>query len=169
MPHRCETTAHPKHEYELRNKHAPIHLGLRRPRALTPPLPQPSTLQRLRARLTKQRQVMHDQLQSILYKLPFEIREQIWKHVIAEKPIVLVHLSKRLAHFRCSWDGTGTHGCCQGDEWKAGSMRKPMSFAPRPFDKSNPGMSAKYDSTKLGLLSLLKTCRRMYVLYRIHK
>lgn len=161
MRRKCGTSADPKQEYEFRNEHAPIPLRSKRPRALTAPLPEPSALQRLSTYLTKQQQVTHDQLQSALFTLPFEIREKIWKYVLTENRVVLVHLSKRLGHFRCTWDGTGDHGCCQGNEWRAGRM-KPMSFAPRPLHRSLQRVLAQCESTKSGLLSLSKTCRRMY-------
>jgi hypothetical protein len=161
MRGKCGTSADPKQEYKIRNDHAPIPLRSRRPRALTLPLPEPSALQWLSTHLIKPRQVTHDQLQSALFTLPFEIREVIWKYALTENRVVLVHLSKRLAHFRCTWDGTGDHGCCQGSEWKAGRT-KLMSFAPRPLDRSLQSVLAQCESTKPGLLSLSKTCRRMY-------
>lgn len=162
MRGKCGTCANPKQEYKLRHKHAPIALRSKRPRSLTLPLPDASALQRLRAHLTRQRQVTHDQLQSPFFKLPFEIREKIWKYALIENPVVLVHLSKRLANFRCTWDGTGAHECCQGIELKVGLVQ-PMSFARCPFDWAFNGENQDHNSMKPGLLSLSKTCRRMYV------
>jgi hypothetical protein len=174
MIYRCGNRyASKKDEYKIRNEHAPLRLRSKRPRALSLPLPEPepeaSTLQWLSGRLLRWKsthvpgrvQIIHDQLQSRLFKLPFELREQIWKYAISENKIVLVHLSKRLAHYRCTWNGTDIHGCCRGNEWRSRGLRR-GSFVPRPFDDCDGSKYARYDSTKPGLLSLSKTCRRMY-------
>jgi hypothetical protein len=155
-------------ETSFRQQHAPIPLGLSRPRSLTPPLREASTLRRLGTSLiNRHRQISYDQQQCGLFKLPYEVREMIWKLVIGDNKIGLVHLSKRLGHFRCTWDDVEIHSCCIGTEWQAKSRyfesdTGAFEFAPRPFKRFGSLANTDYDNTASGLLYLAKTCRRMY-------
>ena len=57
-----------------------------------------------------------DQSQSILFTLPFELRELIWKSVLGLRMIHLQHLDGRLGHVKCTVDtgetwAVGNHEC----------------------------------------------------------
>ena len=146
-----------KKEYKDRHLHE-VHQPLRLPsnpskrdRALTLPLPQPTELEKLRSIVTGWHQTTHGQMQSIFFKIPFEIRASIYLLALGRHRLHIVHLSKRLAHVRCEWSGSGPHRCCRRKPQVLG-YRNPMNFAPRAYQERD---------VRTGLLSLLKTCRRM--------
>ena len=143
-----------KQEYKDRHRHE-VHEPLRHPskraRALTLPLPRLTELEKLWSIVTGRHQTTHGQMQSIFFTNPFEIRASVYLHALGRHRLHIVHLSTRLAHVRCEWSGSGPHRCCRRKP-RLLLNRNPMNFAPRAYQEGD---------VRTGLLSLLKTCRRM--------
>ena len=90
-----------------------------------------------------------DQSQSILFTLPFELRELMWKFVLGLRMIHLQHLDGRLGFVKCTDDTgepwtVGNHGC-----WYHGH--------------ANIGVRLPYEqcSSHSHQLGILMTCRQM--------
>ncbi|KAJ9641995.1 hypothetical protein H2201_004530 [Coniosporium apollinis] len=86
----------PKANFEKRQRSAP-RPALRRKRALTLPLPEHSS----GVLSEKPTQRTYDQQQSRLFKLPLELREQIYREVLSGPPIHIIRKQKKLGHLRC--------------------------------------------------------------------
>lgn len=137
-----------------------------RDRALTLPLPEPSQtliakIQSLQIRGNRSQQPAPqkpcDQRQSILYTLPFEIRQMIWKEVLGDDVVHIMPLKDGIGHVRCinrsgeECDFSG-HRCWVQHYIRLGLTIPPLNY-PGPED-----LSATYPS----LLVVLKTCRQIY-------
>lgn len=136
-----------------------------RERALTLPLPGPSQslvskIKSLHILGKKSQQTTGQksccQSQSILYTLPFEIRQMIWKEVLGGAIIHIIPLKDGLGHVRCidncgeKWNFLG-HRCWVQHFIRLGLTIPPINY-PQPEDI--PG-------TYPSLLPILKTCRQM--------
>jgi hypothetical protein len=93
-----------------------------------------------------------DQKQSILFTLPFELREIIWRFALGGRIIHLQNIDGRLGKVKCIeptgeiWD-LGDHHC-----WYRGCT----NIGARLSYERCPAYSGRY-------LGLLMTCHRMYV------
>jgi hypothetical protein len=136
-----------------------------RERALTLPLPGPnqslvSKIQSLQILGKTNQQTTSqktcDQSHSILFTLPFEIRQMIWKEVLGGDVIHIIPLRDGLGHVRCidscgeKWNFLG-HRCWVQHFIRLGLTIPPVNY-PQPQDI--PG-------TYPSLLPILKTCRQM--------
>jgi hypothetical protein len=99
-----------------------------------------------------------DQSQSILFRLPFEIRELVWKAVLGDRLIHIQQLDGRLGHVRCAdkecgkWE-MGNHKCWGYGHINIGAVQCPSSYAPLISRVHICGIH----------LGLLMTCRQMFV------
>ena len=130
-----------------RNENAPKPLPQRRRRALSIPLPP--------RRFGASKQISNDQSRASFFRLPWEIRQQIYIEVLGQKnPQDLLHivmLPKRLAAMRC------LHQEDNNLDWRHGCWGKPG------IDETWQGPSDNRYLKHLDLLPLLKSCRRMYI------
>lgn len=114
-----------------------------------------------------------DQFQSPLFRLPPELRQEIWKMSLANNVIHILHKHQKLGHVKCNcsllqrW-GTGEHLC-----WNTKFLRKNRkNLSPQiyPFSKDRQVyvqrslwlFSKERQNSSEGLLGLLITCRKMY-------
>ena len=156
-----------------RFKASKVHSRIRR-RALTLPLPPNSScevrtpnlwprflpaFQIAGARTKSEKKIIQktmDQYHSPIFKLPFEIREMIWKYVLGIGTIHITHLQNRLGHASCTyptdkeWDWS-THDC-----WGRGCCLSATRKAPSVYVGPIYGFEEPKD-----LLGLSKTCRAM--------
>jgi len=105
------------------------------------------------ASFLKRRKATSDQSQSTLFgKLPFEIREMIYKHYFAGSEYLYIYrrTDNRLGHYRC--DNKYGQMCPPGLSW---------GFDHTVTDAWN--VAGNPDRDRDDLLSLLITCRRAYV------
>jgi hypothetical protein len=99
-----------------------------------------------------------DQSQSILFSLPAEIRELVWKAVLGDRIIHIQHLDGRLGHVRCAdkdcgkWE-MGNHKCWGHGHANIGAVQCPYSSAP---------LISRYHTCGIHL-GLVMTCRQMFV------
>jgi hypothetical protein len=110
------------------------------PRALTSPLPDAS------------KQQTNHQPQSPLFKLPYELRLQIYELVLGSEDGKVLHIIEdrgRLSHIRCYHIG-GVSGDIEKTGWERDCCN--------PWRDPPPGLGRHKN-----LLALPKTCRRMYV------
>jgi hypothetical protein len=102
-------------------------------------------------------QTTSDQRQSSLCKLPFELREMIWKEVLGSGIMHITHLENRLGHARCT-DVTGKKwGMSMHDCWGRGccvsaNRGNPSLYVGPVYDVEEPR----------NLLGLLMSCRTLY-------
>lgn len=97
-----------------------------------------------------------DQHQSPLCKLPFELRQMIWKEVLGNGIMHITHLENRLSHARCTdesgnkW-GMSTHDCW-GKACCVSTYRKyPSLYAGPIYGVEKPQ----------NLLGLMMSCRAL--------
>lgn len=99
-----------------------------------------------------------DQSHSILFTLPAEIRELVWKAVLGDRIIHIQHLDGRLGHVRCAdkdcgkWE-MGNHKCWGYGHINIGAVQCPNSYAPLIARSHICGIH----------LGLVMTCRLMFV------
>lgn len=91
-----------------------------------------------------------DQLQSFLFKLPFEVRRQIWEETLGGYVfhIYFVQAYRRMSHTRCK---TRLPEICKNDDPISGPCRQVFKV---------PGARDKWGHSNL--LSILQSCRRIY-------
>ncbi len=127
----------------------------RRKRALTLPLPLPSSPACLR-RKGKEEQRTEDQLQSLfLTRLPLEIRELIYKYTLANSTHIHIfrQVDRRLGHCNCHFAHRRVH------QLGAGSPRG--GICPAVIESTGPLIPAVGEEDGEALLPLLITCRRV--------
>jgi len=97
-----------------------------------------------------------DQTQSPLFRLPFEIRQMIWKEVLV---VWMIHIIPRkdghLVHARCKDNNS--------DVWKMESHKCVLDASIRLGMTIGGDTSQDEPASYPSLLSLLKTCRVMFV------
>jgi hypothetical protein len=175
-----------------RNRELPIPLPIFRERSLTPPLQSEESGSRITTGRRDLLRIMggpyqdsqgttepivvlqntSDQCQSPLFRLPPELRQEIWRMSLGNNVIHILHKHQRLGHVKCKsalhqkW-GTGEHLC-----WNTKFLRKNRNnVAPRiyPFSKDRRFylerllgfFSKNSQNCSEGLLRLLVTCRKM--------
>lgn len=161
-------------------KDIPEPLPDKRPRALTPPLPEDISIaeaatirpgwQKLVTRkptLIVQR--TYEQRQSALARLPPEIRQLIWKHYICGHQFHVVCANRhykntprgRLVGIKCS-KNPGSFPCVDHDCWG----KVPVSVSPcRQYSAKEPawylGQFSDSTAEEVNFVPLLRTCRLM--------
>jgi hypothetical protein len=113
-----------------------------RARSLTLPLESP---QKVGLRRTRQQTI--DQVDSIVFRLPFELREQLYRFVLGGKCIAQDINGTRIGDASDPWPPSET----PGGEWRG---LRPWGWQPRRLSN---------------FLSILMTCRQMYVMNQSHQ
>jgi hypothetical protein len=175
-----------------RDRELPTPLPIFRERSLTPPLPSEESGSRIRTGRRDPLRIMggpyqdpqemtepivvlqttSDQCQSPLFRLPPELRQEIWKMSLGNNVIHILHKHQRLGHVKCKFTlvekwGMGEHLC-----WNTKFLRKNRNnLAPQicPFSKDRQGylerllwfFSKNRQNYSEGLLGLLVSCRKM--------
>jgi hypothetical protein len=109
----------------------------------------------------------NDQLNSLLFnKLPFDLREQIYRLVIGDKCIHIVRKSRHLAFLFCRAQNPRSHDAdaCWGYENDDGTFRSRDNLLARPDLKlplEKDDDQAALRETDRGLLPLLLSCRKV--------
>jgi hypothetical protein len=113
-----------------------------------------------------------DQCQSPLFRLPPELRQEIWKMLLGNNVIHILHKRQRLGHIKCKFTlpqkwGTGEHLCWNTKFWR----KNRNTLAPQIclFSKDRQDylerllwfFSKNRQNYSEGLLGLLVTCRKM--------
>ncbi|KAI9713952.1 MAG: hypothetical protein M1820_000682 [Bogoriella megaspora] len=139
-----------------RQRNAPKPLSKNRARQLTLPLPDAAPKGAARNPF-KKAQIIHDQLQSSLSRLPREIRQMIWKYVLGDHVLHIVRLRRRLFSIKCGHNhqdiSTQFHRC-----WGTSDRRSELADTPGfytgPLNEFQPELNS--------FLPLLRTCRQIY-------
>jgi len=157
-PHRLRPyrDSEDKQHFERRQALAPRPLAVRPPeRALT--IPVPAMAEPGRVLPTERRGMTLDQSASRLMRLPLELREMIYRHVVGDTTLHIILKKHKLGHLRCkassdtecplSYNGrTLSRESCWGTVDSA-NMWSPMSGEDEPTDGD--------------ILPLLQSCRQM--------
>lgn len=134
-----------KRRFEERQRHAPRPVVVRK-RALTIPLEAETSL------TTTQKTL--DQSQSHLLSLPLELREMIYKYVLGDTVLHIVHKERKLGHLRCK--AVGAKEC------------------PLPYRDGGPIRESCWGNVDSGnimtgqvttdgdIIPFLRTCRQIY-------
>lgn len=146
----------PKANFEKRQRSAP-RPALRRKRALTLPLPENSS----GVLSEKPTQRTYDQKQSRLFKLPLELREQIYREVLSGPPIHIIRKQKKLGHLRCK--AIRPEDCPVKYEFGGRADSRQTCWGLTDNVGVWCGRSTWHEPTDGGILPLLRSCRRMHV------
>lgn len=134
------------------------------------PLAQRSPQLKFSAELRPEQQYALEQSQSLLFQLPYEMRQMIWKDAICGKVVHIAHQSNRLVNIVCSLEdtfelvrNTGQHKC-----WFALDLKYPARLKSsksrcekRRYSSAFRSMGISGYEIVFNANRLLLTCRKM--------
>lgn len=146
-----------KKRFERRQKMAPRPLACRsREHRLSIPV---SLREKELSCPGSQRGKTFDQTQSPLMRLPFELRQMVYRYVLGDSTMHMILKEQKLGHLRCKAESAlacplGYNGLTLSRECCWGTVDSANIWAPQSGNRNEP--------TDGGIIPLLRSCRQIY-------